>query len=245
MKTENDIVELSLPSKDVPYLVNIAVEDVNDHLDMLKVLRAFQAERYPATCRHAICIIPVHGDWISCHYDVKLQVLHVHYQGHHDAMPPLTWVVTEDQIRRTVLESGQARAKVWTPYRDNKFQAVWEVTYNEHSRDPLHLRKGMIPANMQNLVRELSSQIRSNKVLTQRQRNAFLGALGEWEESEARPRHSLFSEAEIKSIWDYGPVLQFTHQASWNNLEMVIKLLDGLSKKQPSFKDFLDGNHAE
>lgn len=210
------------------------VEDFALRLKQFKVIPEIQHFREV----HHLALAP--EGWIHSVYNPQHGLLIVNNFSPRLMMPESSWYVEGTKITREIVTSERhVQKKVWELYHNNTFQEVWEVTYNEHPRDPLHMRKANVPSSLQNLVRELAAQIGSNQKLTELELNSFVNALRQWAISEDRSHKRVFTREECDLIWDRLSIMQHAHHLQWDSLLPLVDMLQALSRKQPSFKDFL------
>lgn len=164
-----------------------------------------------------------------CVYNKEKNILEVRDFSYRLMMPESAWHVTETKIVRSAMEGPIERKKAWQLYRGPDFEKTWECTYNEHPRDPLHMRQGNVPCDARQLLRELFKQISSNTRLPEGDRNVLVWALHAWEVVPTygdRP----FTEEEIAELWEQCALLQRLHQtAQFGAIRDVLQALNFLT----------------
>ncbi len=162
-------------------------------------------DSFPAV--HHLC--HHHAGWTHCVYYPSTGKMRVSQHALCSAMPEV-WTVEANTITREVADSAhngrQVRRKVWHRYRDNSYRDVWEVTYNEHPRSPLHLRNAKIPVSISEFRRELLSQMRANDRMPFEVVKTAVRAIENWVSIVGD-----FTPEQMSQVWDQLARLQHLH----------------------------------
>lgn len=204
-------------SNDAPFYVVLLhnfgkqLEYVEDFAQCLEQFRAITADMEGKLYYH------VEADQNGqqfCVYDKEKHILEARDFSYRTLMPESVWHVTENKIIRSTIQGAVELKKVWTRYRNNAFQEVWECVYNEHPRDPLHMRQGNIPCDARQFLRELYKQISANTKLSDADRNAFMWAIQSWHVLPPGNGERNFTKDEMSKLWDQCAALQHLHHTS-------------------------------
>lgn len=156
-------------------------------------------------------------------YDKEKNILEVRDFSYRTLMPESVWHVTATKIIRATIVDGIEHRKVWSAYIDSNHRPVWECTYNEHPRDPLHLRQGKIPTEARQLLRELHRQIEGNMRISDKDRSAMTWALGAWHMFDGQ---RTFTSEEQTRLWEQCSRMQHLHSA--NTVDEIQELFSRL-----------------